>query len=372
MDRPLGEKQMSERANVFIVDDDASVREAFQAILAADNHEVTFAASGAEALAELQKHVPDVILLDVMMPALDGYEVCRRLKADRRLAHVPVVLVTVLESKEDLVRGLDAGADEFLTKPVAAVELRARVRSMLRIKSQHDRLKAALKTRDDLAKMIVHDIRGPLSVMMVHAGRLAKADDLTSAEGPKRAAAILAQGERVSAFLNDMLMLAKLEAGKLILSRAAVDVGELVRTLESEHRVMAESRGLSLSVQRPADARYVMLDPTLFGRVLDNLLSNAVKYSKAGDAVRLVVQYTEKSPARPAGVRIEVQDQGPGIPDPEKTRIFEQFEIIDQRQKGVSQIGLGLSFCRLAVAAHGGRISVIDNQPKGSIFVVEL
>lgn len=362
---------MSERAKVLVVDDDASVREAFQAILAADNHEVSFATNGAEALAELQKHVPDVILLDVMMPQMDGYEVCRRLKGDHRLAHVPVVLVTVLESKEDLVRGLDAGADEFLTKPVAAVELRARVRSMLRIKSQHDRLKAALKTREDLANMIVHDMRAPLNVMMVHAEWLAKTDN-AAAGGQKRAEAILSQAERVNAFLNDMLMLAKLEAGKLILSRAALDVGELVSAMELEHRAVAESRGISFSVERPAGARYVMLDPTLFGRVLDNLLSNAVKYSKTGDTVRLVIRYTEKAGSRPAGIRIEVQDQGPGIPDPEKARIFEQFEIIEQRQRGVSQIGLGLSFSKLAVEAHGGRISVVDNQPKGSIFVVEL
>ena len=363
---------MSERAKVFIIDDDASVRAAFQAILAADDHEVTFATNGAEALAELQKHVPDVILLDVMMPAMDGYEVCRRLKGDHRLVHVPVVLVTVLESKEDLVRGLDAGADEFLTKPVAAVELRARVRSMLRIKSQHDRLKAALKTREDLANMIVHDMRAPLNVMMVHAEWLAKTDKSASAEGQKRAETILSQAERINAFLNDMLMLAKLEAGKLILSRAALDVGEVVRAMEFEHRVVAESRGVSFSVERPAGVKYVMLDPTPFGRVLHNHLSNAVKYSKAGDTVRLVIQYMDKTRSRPAGIRIEVQDQGPGIPDPEKARIFEQFEIIDQRQRGVSQIGLGLSFSKLAVEAHGGHISVVDNQPKGSIFVVEL
>ncbi len=362
---------MNERAKVFIVDDDASVREAFQAILAADDYEVTFAANGAEALAELPKNVPDVILLDVMMPELDGYDVCRRLKGDRRLAHVPVVLVTVLESKEDLVRGLDAGADEFLTKPVTAVELRARVRSMLRIKSQHDRLKAALKARDDLANMIVHDIRAPLSVIMVHADWLTKTANATP-EGRKRAEAIATQSERVNAFLNDMLMLAKLEAGKLILSRAAVDVGELVHMMELEHRVVAESRGISFTVERPAAAKYVMLDPSLFGRVLDNLLSNAVKYSKTGDAVRLVVQYSERASSGQAGVRIEVQDQGPGIPDPEKGRIFEQFEVIEQRRPGVSQIGLGLSFSKLAVEAHGGRISVVDNQPKGSIFVVEL
>jgi len=359
-------------AKVLIVDDDDSVREAFRAILAADDHEFTFAKSGPEALAELQKLVPDVILLDVMMPSLDGYEVCRRIKADHRLAHVPVILVTVLETKEDLVRGLDAGADEFLTKPVTAVELRARVRSMLRIKGQHDRIKATLKMREDLANMIVHDMRAPLNVMMVHAEWLAKAENSPSPDGRKRADSILAQSARVNAFLNDMLMLAKLEAGKLVLNRAAVQVSEIVRATEGEHRVVAESKGISLALELPERDRYVMLDPTLITRVLDNLLSNAVKYSARGDTVRIAVRHADGDGARPARVRIEVRDEGPGIPDVEKARIFGQFEIGAGRRPGVSQIGLGLTFSKLAVEAHGGRISVSDNDPKGSIFIVEL
>ena len=363
---------MTGPAQVLIVDDDDSVRETFRSILAPDRHEFTLAASGAEALAALQKLVPDVILLDVMMPDVDGYEVCRRIKADHRLAHVPVILVTVLETKEDLVRGLDAGADEFLTKPVTAVELRARVRSMLRIKSQHDRIKATLKMREDLANMIVHDVRAPLNVIMVHAEWLAKAGNSPSPDGRKRADSILVQSERVNSFLNDMLMLAKLEAGKLVLNRAAVQVGDLVRATESEHRVVAEAKGVSLALDLPARDKHVMLDPTLIARVLDNLLSNAVKYSPRGGTVRIAVRHADGDRARPGGLRIEVRDEGPGIPDADKERVFGQFEIGSGSRPGVSQIGLGLAFSRLAVEAHGGRISVSDNQPKGSVFVLEL
>jgi signal transduction histidine kinase len=362
---------MNAPAKVLIVDDDHSVREAFEAILAPDNHELTFAPDGATALKELQTLIPDVILLDVMMPNLDGYEVCRRIKGDHRLAHVPVVLVTVLETKEDLVKGLDTGADEFLTKPVAAVELRARVRSMIRIKSQHDRLKDALKMREELANMIVHDVRAPLSVIIVHAEWFAKGEG-AAPEVRKRGDSILAQAERVTAFLNDMLLLAKLEAGKLVLNRAPVHVSDLVRSAEVEHRVLAESRGISLALELPERDRYLMLDPTLLARVLDNLLSNAIKYSARGDTVSLCVRHGEGKGGRPAGVRIEVRDQGPGVPDADKARIFGEFEIVRGSRAGVSQIGLGLTFSKLAVEAHGGSISVANNEPRGSIFIVEL
>jgi two-component system, sensor histidine kinase and response regulator len=362
---------VSDPGRVFIVDDEAAVRETLQTVLSADGHQFTSATNGADALARLQEEVPDVILLDVMMPAMDGHEVCRRIKADPRLRHVPVVLVTVLESKEDLVKGLDAGADEFLSKPVAAVELRARVRSMLRIKRQHDRLAAALKARDELAHMIVHDIRAPLGVIVIHAEWLAQPRNAPNEDGRRRAKTVMSQAERMSGFLNDMLMLAKLEAGKLTLKRAVVDIREMVRVAAAQHLPIAESRNVLLVVDVPPEARWARLDPDLVGRVLDNLLSNALKYSAGGETVSVVVSYGPKT-AESAGIHVEVRDQGPGVADADKARIFEKFEIVDQARRGLTQVGLGLNFSRLAVEAHGGRISIRDNTPRGSIFAIDL
>ena len=357
---------------VFLIDDEASVRETFQAILAVDGYEFATATNGPEALEKLPRSVPDVILLDVMMPAMDGYEVCRRIKADHRLRHVPVVLVTVLDSKDDLVTGLDAGADEFLSKPVSAVELRARVRSMMRIKVQHDRLRATVKMRDDLANMVVHDMRAPINVVRLHAEWLSRAEQCEPAELKRRADVITAQAERANAFLNDMLLVAKLEAGKLVLSRAIVDMNSFLRSLEADQRELAESRGIALAFDVPERSRSCMLDPMLLGRVLDNLVSNALKFSARGNAVRVVAAYPDKKGTAAAGLRVEVQDHGPGIPDAEKERIFEKFEIVAQNRPGLTQVGLGLSFARLAVEAHGGRLHVRDNQPTGSVFVVEI
>jgi two-component system sensor histidine kinase/response regulator len=357
---------------VFLIDDEATVRGTFEAMLAVDGHSFSTAASGQEALAKLPESVPDVILLDVMMPAMDGYEVCRRIKADARLRHVPVILVTVLDTKDDLVKGLDAGADEFLSKPVGAVELRARVRSMMRIKRQHDRLRAMVRMRDDLASMLVHDMRAPLNVVLLHTSSLSRAESPEPAEVRRHAEAIAGQTERANAFLNDMLTLAKLEAGKLVPSRAAVDLNPLLRSVESDHREVAESRTVALRFDLPDRSRAFMLDPTLIRRVLDNLLSNAIKFSPPGGEVRVVAAYGGGSTAAIPALRIEVQDHGPGIPDGDKERVFDKFEVVGQRRRGVAQLGLGLSFARLAVEAHGGRLSVRDNTPAGSIFVLEI
>jgi two-component system, sensor histidine kinase and response regulator len=362
-----------ETATILIVDDERSMRDSLESMLTPDGYTFWLAANAAAALKLLEKQVPDVMLLDVMMPEQDGFDLCRQIKADPRLSHVPAVMVTALDTKEDLVRGLEAGADEFVTKPVTAVELRARVRSMLRIKRQHDRLKATLKLREELADMIVHDMRAPLNVITLHAEALA---NLAAAEPTppwkERADALVLHSDRLNSFINDLLLLAKLEAGRLVLNRAAVDVVGFVRAKELEYRALAQERRLTTSVELPEKGRYLMLDPTLFGRVVDNLLSNAIKYSRPGDGIRIVLTPLDDEARRPCRMCLEIQDQGPGIPDADKERVFDKFQIVDQKRKGVTQIGLGLSFSKLAVEAHGGRIAVRDNQPRGSIFTVEI
>jgi signal transduction histidine kinase len=362
---------MSEAGTILIVDDERSMRDSLEAMLTPDGYTFWLAANGAAALKLLEKQVPDVMLLDVMMPEQDGMDLCRAIKAEPRLADVPVILVTALDTKDDLVRGLNAGADEFVTKPVAAAELRARVRSMLRLKRQQDRLKATLKLREELADMIVHDMRAPLGVITLHAEALANLAATESAPWRERADALVLQSDRLNSFINDLLLLAKLESGRLVLNRAAVDVVAFVRMKELEYRALAQERGMTLVPELPDKGRYVMLDPVLFGRIVDNLLSNALKYSSAGGTIRIVVAPLPES-RRPCKMSIEIHDEGPGIPDADKERVFDKFEIVDQKRKGVSQIGLGLSFSKLAVEAHGGRIGVRDKAPKGSIFTVEI
>ncbi len=156
------------------------------------------------------------------MPEMDGFEVCRLIKGDQRWQHIPIVLVTALDSKEDLVSGLDAGADEFVSKPVTTLELQARVRSMLRIKKQYDDLMALLQLREDLANMIVHDMRSPLTVIL---GYSETRERRLRQKLPEEAAPlqkIHRQAQRLQGFANDMLMLTKMAHGQPLLQRALV------------------------------------------------------------------------------------------------------------------------------------------------------
>lgn len=361
---------INEIPQILIVDDEPSARQTMEMLLLREGYEIAFAADGYEALAHLDEESADVILLDVMMPAMDGFELCERLRRNPKWRHVPIILVTALDSKQDLARGLDAGADDFLHKPYNGLELRARVRSMLRIKQRHDALQAALQLRQDLSNMIVHDIRSPLSSIMIYC-------DLLEAELPGKSEAletIRAEAGRLSGFLTDMLMMAKMEHGRLMLSRTRVDMNELITAVHDSFAQMARLKEIRLVLELPETARVLSVDANLWRRVLDNLLSNAIKFSPTGGQILLHLTY----PPHPEAVSvtasqatIQVIDEGPGIPEEFQETIFDKFKIVASKRRDVAQVGLGLAFCKMVVEAHDGRIAVAQNHPRGSIFTVE-
>ncbi|MCD4658035.1 MAG: response regulator, partial [Planctomycetes bacterium] len=152
---------------ILIVDDDPTASLTLKSLLIKDEHKIDIVENGLEAFAYLEDKHPDVILLDVMMPNIDGFEVCSKIKSDKRFESIPVILVTALDSKEELIRGLEAGADEFLTKPVNGPELRARVNSMIRIKHQYNEIEATLELREDLTHIIAKNMSDPLRSILV-------------------------------------------------------------------------------------------------------------------------------------------------------------------------------------------------------------
>ena len=362
------------KSTVLAVDDEPVALDMLEGFLLPDGYDLMFASSGPDALSQIEKSPPDIILLDVMMPEMDGFEVCQRLKGDKRWHHIPIILVTALSSTEDLVQGLDAGADDFLNKPVDSVELRARVRSLLRVKQQYDELEATLRLREDLTHMIVHDIRTPLTAILGFTELMLTRNTLDPLNN-RDAKAIQTQAYRLDAFLNDMLILAKLESERLMLNRSMIDINQVVEQVRESYSVVALSKKVDLVVDMPPVGEHVLLDANLFQRVLENLISNALKFSPRESKVTLKVEYPRAKTLLYASVprvRIKISDQGPGITEEDRERIFNKFEIVKLKEEGDPQIGLGLAFCKMVVEAHNGQIFVEPNLPRGSMFVVEV
>ena len=361
---------MRRNSTILIVDDESVARDVLEGFLFREGYKLTYASNGPEALALVKKSPPDTILLDVMMPEMDGFKVCQRLKSDGRWRHIPIILVTALGGKDDLVRGLDAGADDFLNKPVNDLELRARVRSVLRIKQQYDDLQAALSMREDLAHMIVHDMRTPLSAIIGYSDLLLMQNKLAS-EQAETINKISAEARRLNSFMNDMLMVAKMEAEQLIVNRTPVDMIQLIRRAIESHEVMAHSKGIEFRLDMPPESQKVLVDQNLIQRLLDNLISNALKYSPPKSVVTLSLKYLQGTNTPTPQFQLNVLDQGIGIAPEDRERIFDKYAIAALKHKG-SQVGLGLAFCKMVADAHQGRIYVEANEPVGSVFTVEI
>ncbi|MBD2465041.1 hybrid sensor histidine kinase/response regulator [Oscillatoria sp. FACHB-1407] len=358
---------------VLVVDDEPNGFTVIRALLKPEGYEFFYVPSGDEALTQLDAIKPDVILLDVMMPDKDGIETCREIKANSAWASIPVIMVTALNAKEDLARCLDAGADDFISKPVNRVELQARVRSLLRIKQQYDALKDTLQLREDMSSMMVHDLRTPVTTILLGSQMLLM-QALLPEQHQERLKLVYRAGQQLSSMINELLLLAKLEAGSLLLNYSEIDLNVLVTTVISEFQELAQARKIYLDVQLPQSGQQITADLNLLHRLMDNLLSNAIKFSPQNSTVTLTVEYlphaTHNGQVR-MQAKIHVADQGPGIKADLRPYIFNKFEI-GEAMHNVPQIGLGLTFCKLVVEAHGGSIYVQDNSPQGAVFTVEL
>lgn len=363
----------SKPACICIVDDNYMAREVIAEQLSVDSYRVIQIAGGLELLEGFDTFKPDVILMDVMMPYMSGYDVCQEIKQDPTRSHIPIILVTALNSREDMLKGLESGADEFLSKPVNGAELRARVRTMLRIKKQYDSLQSVMQLREDLAHMLIHDMRNPLTAATLYNNILLKRNQLTPRD--KAYANLVRDSLRnLTGFLDEILTAAKMEEGMLKLTCHLNDVSQLVTNVAENHQEIAQLHGFRLKLDLPQERRQFSVDATLLKRVLDNLLSNAFKYAPEKSEITLRLRYLQEANAIPSNpsFRLQVMDQGPGIAPENYERIFNKYEVVALKQTGQEQVGLGLAFCKLVVEAHNGRIYISPNLPQGAVFNIEI
>ncbi|HEY9646639.1 MAG TPA: response regulator [Chroococcidiopsis sp.] len=346
---------------VLVIDDETDNFEVIEALLDGEGYQLTYLSDGRQALGILESFQPDVILLDVMMPQMNGIEFCLRFKSNPKWRHIPIIMVTALTAKEDLSQCLLAGADDFISKPVNGMELRSRVRSMLRIKQQYDALQETLYLREDLSRMIVHDLRNPLTSILLAAGILQKAD-YTPTRQQQKTEQIFIAAQQLQSMIDTLLLMAKLESGKMMIQPDELDLSQACQSAVSGMAAIAAQKRLDIRCQVPETGCPVLADSSLIRRVLDNLLSNAIKFSPSKSEITITA-----APLDDAHIQVKVADLGPGVPPPLQQQIFEKYEI-GALIKNTSQVGLGLAFCKLAIEAHGGAIAVVNNDPTGAVF----
>ncbi|MEM9213340.1 MAG: response regulator [Cyanobacteria bacterium P01_F01_bin.150] len=352
----------SSQPRLLIVDDQPDNLRLLSTMLMDQGYEVRRALSGTLALRNVQAHPPDLILLDINMPELSGYDVCQTLKADAKTRSIPIIFLSASNSEQDKVQAFEMGGVDYITKPFQVREVLARVATQLKLQ-QLNRL------RESLSRMLVHDLRAPLTSISLGSSMLLRRDYIQPSDH-NVIETIYATSQRLNHMLNDLLITAKLDAGQLTLKRETVAIQGLVDEAIQGLMNEAEAKQVKLVGKVPEIPCALSLDVNLFRRVMENLITNAIKFSPIGGTITVLFEiHTDQSCDSTA--ILKVMDMGMGVPENQRQNIFDSYQT-GQHVDGVSQIGLGLSFCKLVVDAHGGQISVIDNEPTGAIFMVVL
>jgi len=370
-----------ERHKILIVDDEERNIKLLKAYLIAKQYETAEASNGEEALRMVNDCNPDLVLLDVMMPGIDGFEVCKRLKTNEKTKMIPVVMVTALREKEYRIKALEAGVDDFLTKPVDRTELMVRVKSLLRIKSYHDQLvhsfkEIALKNeklkelegvREGLTHMIIHDLNNPLTGVLGNLEIIKFDNDDLSETQLDMIEKSLNYCADIRQLIQGILDVHRMEEGKLQPVKELTDVTKMLADLMEQFISRAKIEKISMTFSNSAKVPSAMIDPNLIKRVVANLLSNAIRHSPEGEEIKVSTGFL----AEKNSIAFSVKDNGNGLASEYHQRIFDKFEQVELKNSGVTvgTGGLGLAFCKMAVEAHGGKVWVeSDGADKGCTF----
>ncbi len=356
------------KADILVVDDNPDNLRLLCGALKERDFNARAAPSGKLALEAALSRRPDIILMDINMPDMDGYETCRGMKEHEELREIPVIFVSALGETVDKVRAFECGGVDYLTKPVKFEEVEARVNTHLTIRtlqteleSKYQELRDLEVHRDQLTHMVAHDLRSPLGVIIGSLDFVLQCgadnlDPLTRdmVRGSLQAAGVL------NRLVDDMLDVSRLEDQKMPLDMATVSIQDVLD--EVAGAVSLEGRRLEIELRDDVSTFYG--DEKLIRRVLTNFLNNAVKYSPPDGLVRMVADSVGDF------TRFQVEDQGRGIPKEYHDKIFEKFGQVRDGSEHirVSSSGLGLTFCQLAVEAHGGSIGVASEEGEGSTF----
>ncbi|HYV19233.1 MAG TPA: hybrid sensor histidine kinase/response regulator [Verrucomicrobiae bacterium] len=368
---------------ILVVDDDERNVRLVESMLKPNGYRILHAYDGQEALRRVDSDSPDLMVLDVMMPDLSGFELCGMLRARHATRLLPILMVTALHAMEDKVKGLELGADDFLTKPINRSELLAKVKALLRVKGLQDEIEARKlelegknrelltiqRFKESMSQMVVHDLKNPLAGIM---GNIQLMQMQRGQMPPGRQEELLIRSlesaRQMARMIQNILEVAKLEEQKMPLRREPVTIQEVAAEQVADLMSLSARDGIRLDCDVPADLPPVDADRGLLSRILANLLSNAFKHTPSGGRVTVSARESEGS------IAVRVQDTGEGIPADLLPYIFEKFvagESEDRRRQSYDS-GLGLTFCRLAVECHGGRIGVESRPGEGTTVTFHL
>jgi signal transduction histidine kinase len=360
---------------ILVVEDHEPLLEAIQEILTMEGYDVLRANDGLEALAIMEKRHPDLILADIMMPNMNGYELYEEVRTRSEWVTIPFIFLTAKASKEDRIKGKKLGVEDYLTKPFESEELMVAIESRLK---RAQAIREVTESEFDLLKQQIvtalgHELRTPLTYVRSYTEMaLDDIPSLTSEELDSFLQGIKRGADRLTRLVDDLLLLVRLDTGRTaeefkILAHVTYDPGDIITRTVRQHRPSATAKGLTLETQIPSNLPPVYLCEFLLVDALGRLIENAIKFSKDhGEPVTVSARSTE------GWLRVSVTDRGIGIHPEQIPNLFQRFHQIDRETMEQQGVGLGLSIAQELIKLHQGKITVESSLGQGSTFTIHL
>ncbi len=363
-----------ETTTILVVDDTEDNLDLLEFALKRKPVRMLRASSGKECLTLAAAHNPDIILLDIQMPEMDGFETLKRLRANTMTARIPVVFLTAQRKDPNSIEaGLLMGADEYLTKPIDTEELLVRTRTLVRLRRAVAELE---RTKADFTAMLVHDLRNPLLGIKMVIEYFNEMEDKTQPLKKtdfELLASAAQSADKMLQLINDLLDVSRFEAGKVRLEKVSLYMPDLIQRIVQQHELPYKRKNVGLFVDVGEAIPRIHADPQKVEQVVMNLLSNALKFTSSGGTVNVRVDVLphglEREGDHHPAIQVSVSDTGFGIPADELPLLFERYKQLTTAKKITQKgTGLGLAICKMIVEAHGGVIDVQSEHGKGTTF----
>ena len=370
-------------AKILIVEDNQENIDLLHFFLKPQGYELITVMDGEKALEMVAKDIPDIILLDIMLPKVDGFQVCERLKKDEKTKYIPIIMITALKDMKDKLKALEMGADDFITKPFENVELLARVKSLLRIKSYHDELEQKNieleeknkslvwmdKFKEELTGLIVHDMKNPLFVIQGNLQMMLMNLDQSPSEALKKyTKRIERSSQQLLRMVVNLLDISRFEEGRIELQKDPLNLNEIITEIVQRIKEYPENLNKEILVDLDRQVGEMILDKSMIERVIENLISFATNNASEGGRVNLGTKFLNEK-----AVEFAVHDNGTQIPRKFQDKIFEKYSQAEIKNAGYRvERALGLTFCKMAIEAHKGTMQLDLDNPVGNRFVIEL
>lgn len=365
------------KCSILIVDDEPKNIQLIGNIL--KEYEVEFATCGKEALEWIGSKKFDLILLDIMMPDMDGFEVCKRLKADEKTKDTPVIFITARREEDDEFRGLELGAIDYITKPLKLPIVKRRVKNHLKLQSlmselteknkeletSNEELSEVNRLKNKFIGFAAHDLRTPVSGIRGLSNLLLKSK-LTEEKQKTFLENIHQVATEMLVLIDDLLDISMIESGKLEIRLSRGHMGKLVAGRVRLNEIIAEKKGIAIETEL-SETPTIQFDGPRMAQVIDNLMSNAIKFSPPGTTIHVSLTQREDM------LRVSVRDEGPGVGRVDHENLFDEFQRLDiEPSAGEKSSGLGLAIVKKIISAHNGLLEVESDPGGGAEFAFML